>query len=299
MSKSYNGRPALVTALGGPSILSSTNATPIVVTADAAHGLMNGDFVHITGHATNTAANGIRRVTVLTATTFSLQTPDTGANVAGVGVGGATGTVTPFKSQALSLPDDGDASAAASWNLANETLGDRSAWAFYRLKGARVLAQQKLANTTDVVSNAAWTGGTTYAATTWTPVTNVDEFVSFPGDLDVVSDDLVEFEFTSAYVSSGTAEFSFALFAHAYDYGAAPAFASATQLSGSSVYYGPSGITPTFRISWSGFASAFGGPASGGDGKAVRLYLAAYNRSGAGSVVDLFGDRRYVAKVWR
>lgn len=68
------------------AITSSTNATPIVVTATS-HGLATGNTVMIQGHLTNTNANGMFKVTSLTANTFSLQDYNTGANVAGNGVG--------------------------------------------------------------------------------------------------------------------------------------------------------------------------------------------------------------------
>lgn len=67
------------------SITSSTNATPIVVTR-ASHGLSTGDTVVVTGHTTNTNANGTWEVNVLSSSTFEL----TGS--VGNGVGGATGT---------------------------------------------------------------------------------------------------------------------------------------------------------------------------------------------------------------
>lgn len=76
------------------AVTSSTDATPIVVTATA-HGLVTGDLVFIQGHTTNVAANGHFRVTVVTANTFQLQNPYSGANVAGSGAGaGASGVVT-------------------------------------------------------------------------------------------------------------------------------------------------------------------------------------------------------------
>lgn len=76
------------------AVTSSTDATPIVVTATS-HGLVTGDLVFISGHTTNVAANGYRKVTVVTANTFQLQDPYTGANVAGSGAGaGASGVVT-------------------------------------------------------------------------------------------------------------------------------------------------------------------------------------------------------------
>lgn len=76
------------------AVTSSTDATPIVVTATS-HGLVTGDLVFISGHTTNIAANGHRKVTVVTANTFQLQDPYTGANIAGSGGGaGASGVVT-------------------------------------------------------------------------------------------------------------------------------------------------------------------------------------------------------------
>lgn len=74
------------------AIGSSTNVTPIVVTITS-HGWTNGDLVLINGHATNTNANGIRKIANVTTNTFELTDPDTAANIAGNGVGGATGTI--------------------------------------------------------------------------------------------------------------------------------------------------------------------------------------------------------------
>ena len=80
----------ILNAVTPVAISSSTNATPTVITATA-HGLVTGDRVLIQGHATNTNANGIFKVTKITADTFSLQDEFTGANIAGNGVGGGTG----------------------------------------------------------------------------------------------------------------------------------------------------------------------------------------------------------------
>lgn len=80
----------LYNAVTPVAITSSTDATPIVVTATA-HGFLTGQRVLIFGHATNVAANGIYVVTRLTANTFSLQDEITGANVAGSGAGSGSG----------------------------------------------------------------------------------------------------------------------------------------------------------------------------------------------------------------
>lgn len=82
------GRPASV------NISSSTNASPIVITTSAAHGLVTGGYVSVTGHTVNTNANGIWRVgTTPTSTSFQLLQID-GSNTTGNGVGAATGNIT-------------------------------------------------------------------------------------------------------------------------------------------------------------------------------------------------------------
>lgn len=83
-----------VSEVGNRMIASSTNATPIVVTTAVAHGFTNGDLVSITGHMTNTAANGIWAITAASGSVFSLTDPITAGNAVGNGVGGATGRAT-------------------------------------------------------------------------------------------------------------------------------------------------------------------------------------------------------------
>lgn len=74
-------------------VTSSTDATPIVVTATS-HGLATGDLVQINGHTTNIAANGIFKITKVNANSYSLQNYNTGANIAGSGAGaGASGVM--------------------------------------------------------------------------------------------------------------------------------------------------------------------------------------------------------------
>lgn len=75
------------------AVTSSTDATPIVVTATS-HGLVTGDLVEINGHTTNIAANGIFKITKVNANSFQLQNYVTGADIAGSGAGaGASGVM--------------------------------------------------------------------------------------------------------------------------------------------------------------------------------------------------------------
>lgn len=83
------------------SITSSTNATPIVVTATS-HGLSTGDTVYITGHTTNTNANGMWQVGTTTSTTFQLLDA-AGSNSTGNGVGGASGTCSKVTNMVVKL----------------------------------------------------------------------------------------------------------------------------------------------------------------------------------------------------
>jgi len=88
------------------AITAATNASPIVITA-AAHGLATGDRVFIAGVGGNTNANGIRKVTVLTVNTFSLQDEVTGAAIAGNAAYTAGGTVQPILRMADVVPFPG------------------------------------------------------------------------------------------------------------------------------------------------------------------------------------------------
>lgn len=72
---------------GTVAITSSTNASPIVLTLPGTHKFQNGQTVVVSGHGTNTAANGTWVVSARDSTHITL----TGST--GNGIGGATGTV--------------------------------------------------------------------------------------------------------------------------------------------------------------------------------------------------------------
>lgn len=85
----HAGTTVRATAPATLTITGATNATPIEVTA-AAHGLVTGDNVVISGITGNTNANGYFRVTRTGANTFTLQHYSTGADIAGNGAYGGT-----------------------------------------------------------------------------------------------------------------------------------------------------------------------------------------------------------------
>jgi hypothetical protein len=80
-----------VTLATPKTITDATNATPIVITS-AAHGLLNGDMVTISGVGGNTAANGDFYVSNKAANTFELETLPN-VDVAGNGAYTSGGTI--------------------------------------------------------------------------------------------------------------------------------------------------------------------------------------------------------------
>lgn len=100
------------------SISSSTNATPISVTTSANHGYSTGDTIVITGHTTNTNANGTWEITVTGLTTFTLN------NSTGNGVGGTSGTTRLRNNTVVRLASPVTANIASLGNRGN----GRTAW---------------------------------------------------------------------------------------------------------------------------------------------------------------------------
>lgn len=94
---------------GTASISSSTNASPIVLTT-AAHGITSGTFevVTVASHTTNTNANGVWLAYAGGTTSLTL------CGSTGVGVGGATGTVSKVK---LTYTFIDDISLFALWSF--------------------------------------------------------------------------------------------------------------------------------------------------------------------------------------
>ena len=83
MDSQGDGTGTITQVVAAKTVSGATDATPIVVTATS-HGYSDGDYVHITGVAGNTACNDLHVVANKTTNTFELTTP-AGANVAGNG----------------------------------------------------------------------------------------------------------------------------------------------------------------------------------------------------------------------
>lgn len=77
------------------TVAGASNATPIVITESAPHGLITGSIVTITGVGGNTNANGTKRINVLSATTYELVgTAGNGAYTGGGSVASEPGIFT-------------------------------------------------------------------------------------------------------------------------------------------------------------------------------------------------------------
>lgn len=120
-------------------IASSTNASPIQITWQAAVPFNDQDTIEIEGHFTNTAANGVWQYTKIDSTHGTLN------GSVGNGVGGATGigldwSINPLLQVPQDLVDDVDASTV---NPAFEGLFDIAPF-FYRRMGAYALIDSKV-----------------------------------------------------------------------------------------------------------------------------------------------------------
>ncbi len=109
------------------AIVSSTNATPIVVTLSGANytalGAGVGDTVNIINHATNTKANGVWKVSATNgSTTLTLQNLD-GTNSVGNGIGGATGSIRKINNFFVSLASEVTKNIALQGNQGTKATG--------------------------------------------------------------------------------------------------------------------------------------------------------------------------------
>lgn len=140
------------------SISSSTNATPISVTTSSAHNYSTGDTIVITGHTTNTNANGTWSITVTGSTTFTLD------GSTGNGVGGASGTTRKRNNTVVTL------ASALTQNVASfgQAGNGRTAWtASTNVTASLLTTDTKEGDSSDSMAIAAafTTGKAAYKAT--------------------------------------------------------------------------------------------------------------------------------------
>jgi hypothetical protein len=186
MGSQYNGIPGNISYPGTTAIASSTNATPIVVTTSSVHNLSTGDYVDIEGHQTNTNANGVWPVTVLSTTTFSL----TGSVGTAVGSGG---TVQPLNmGNTATLPADGDPYAAATYTPGYGAALDRVTRLNVATGSYKIANFQTVGLTSDAVGFAPFTA-VGVSAGAWTGFGEVGgPFSGYPLSVTGMTGDILE-----------------------------------------------------------------------------------------------------------
>lgn len=293
MSTFYNGVAGNETAAVTKNISSSTNASPIEVTTSANHGFTDGDRVEIVSHSTNTAANGLWTITIVSATKFTLN------GSTGNGVGGATGTVKSLNLlPVFQLPSDGDNRNAASVNVALEDAADRSAWLTERVGNYRVhqLWRSQLADdatfamwSKDTATNAGYVriagaGGGVAA----------DAFTGVTGYPDIINNDWVEVAFTCNVDTTvaGHGKTGIAIGYELFDYGAAVG-PTPTKVNGSGqlILDNIAGVPVTLyqQFKFTGLTR----------GKRLQLYALAVGFAAGATGFQLIGDACWTCKILR
>ena len=294
MSSYYNGVAGNETAASTKNVSSSTNATPIEITTTAAHGFTDGDRVEIVSHSTNTNANGIWTIVIVSSTKFTL----TGST--GNGVGGATGTCKLLNLlPTFQLPSDGDDRNAASVNVALEDAADRAAWLSERVGNYRLhqLWRSQMNNdaafafwSKDTASNAGYTriagaGGGVAA----------DAFSGGTGYPDIINNDWVEINFNCTVDTAsgaGHGKTAIAIGYELFDYGGAVG-PTPVKVNGSGmlVLDNIAGVpvTLTQQFKFTGLTR----------GQRLQVYALAVGFAGGATAFWLIGDACWTVKVFR
>jgi hypothetical protein len=294
MGSQYNGisNNESATPPAAVNIVSSTNASPIVVDATA-HGLTTGDWVQVVSHQTNNAANGKWSVVVVDANHVQL------AGSTGNGVGGATGTIQSLVFGATyQIPSDGDARSAASVNVALEALGDRTAFALTNFGSYKLLSLWGT-QTDENTENVDWLAGAGAtnpigAASTWTSIAGI---ASPPAGILAAGDVIdCEFSFSIQWADSGTTTEGFLLALGA-------GFSVAGSLPGSSTKIAGSGqVVPVAQINTTRTGMVLRGRVTvPANVQTCELFLYAYTRNATPHDISFTapGDFAMVGHIWR
>lgn len=188
---SYNGLPSNIAPPASVGIASSTDASPVVVQTSSAHGMKTGDWVDISGHQTNWAANGIWQVVVVDTTHFQL----TGST--GNGVGGTTGTAQPlaFTGNVSLNPADGDPYDASTYVPGMSCLADRTSFLAKNLGAWKLSRIQTFAANSD--SNTLWAQQVN-VTNAWALPNSVPSF-----EINIVNGDFVDISMATTGVANG------------------------------------------------------------------------------------------------
>lgn len=186
----YVGQPALIVPAASVPILSSTDATPIVIQTNGNHGLLTGQYVDISGHTVNVNANGVSKVVVNDATHFQLV----GSVGTGAGAGGATGQSQSLGLGGFTQTQDAPAPTATQINAPDQNVADQAAFLALATGAYKIVQANSSARANDPPFSA-WNTFTIVAQNTWTPSAGPTVFaVAGAQFADIV---IVDFEFSA------------------------------------------------------------------------------------------------------
>lgn len=228
MGTQYNGLPDNEFGHSVFNISASTNATPIKITTSAPHDYSEGDRVIVTGHATNTAANGEWSVHVVDGSNVTLYASVSSSGgllgpSVGNGVGGATGTIQGVGLMpTYAIPSDGDSVTASSVNAGLEDHGDRTQFLVQRVGLYKtVFTMSRGADSSSYASNG-WLKQSN-AVNVWTRALDDGTFGGGSADFftssfpHVFTNDVVDATFTTTSVDTTVAGHGAMFFALGYE----------------------------------------------------------------------------------
>lgn len=302
MSTQYAGLPGNENRAPTLTVSGATNATPIVITTTAAHGLQTGERVIISGVRGNLAANGTFYVAVTATDKIALYEIWSGgavANpVAGSGAYTTGGTVSPQGwASTLQLPADGDAINASSVNTATEGEGDREAWLIERTGTYRLIEVAHFDLT--VAGPGAFTiGGTGVIAATngaWGDSAAINALIDsgYAVGVDVVPGDLIKIVCSGTNQIQSGGSMALRIGYEFAEYGAAWTGASTGTIGRSAQGMGSATVTTYFPFSLVG--DAIPGITNGGQ---IKPRLQDYGIAGAINYYPR-GDMQFTIEVWR
>lgn len=210
MSSIYNPNGTLPTppsnagAQNRFNILSSTNASPIVVTFASSTGIQNGDTIEIEGHLTNTAANGLWVATLVSGSTVYSLNGSTGN-----GVGGNTGWATDYTlNPLLTIPSDGDLINAATVNTPIEGISNAIPFLYRGLGKYRFYDSYTTTYGTNSGGPPVWSTTTTGSATYVACTSATGLFGLVPGPA-LIAGDALDLSVDVQFAASGTSQDGF------------------------------------------------------------------------------------------
>lgn len=275
-----NGTLPAVTKFAPVAIVSSTAATPIVVTTGT-HGFADGDTVQIGGHD-QLAANGLWQITKVSSTKFSLN-----GSTAGAGAGTATGIAWDYSVNPLiTIPADGDLAAASSVNPALEGTFNLAPFFMQRVGKYRLFDRYYAATTDD--SWAAWSTNASLGTAAWGTVASGTGLIGFQA----AKDDIIDITFTCTGTTGGVPGVPVGLGA-SFQGGAYGIVTGSAQKLQVATAFQPVCLRGTYVI------PASVNPAIDDSGSAINLGIMAYGDAGSPPSLNLLGHRTMIVDHYR